>query len=84
MPVRADATTGEQIDPAQRLARTKGRSPRALLAETLADKLLTFNAGRSTVFGISGKDRSAIAMAGHGGKAFWMSTDSGDFVTTTY
>ncbi len=84
LPVRADATTGEQVDPAQRLARTKGRSPRALLAETVADKLLTFNAGRSKVFSISGKDRSAIAMAGHGGKAFWMSTDSGDFVTTTY
>jgi predicted AlkP superfamily pyrophosphatase or phosphodiesterase len=84
LPVRADATTGEQVDPAQRLARTKGRSPRALLAETVADKLLTFNAGRSKVFGISGKDRSAIVMAGHGGKAFWMSTDSGDFVTTSY
>jgi len=82
--VRAGASAGEQVDPAQRLARTSGRSPQSLLAETVADKLLKFNAGRSKVFGISGKDRSAIAMAGHAGKAFWMSTDSGDFVTTTY
>ena len=84
LPVRADIPTGEQVDPAQRLARTRGRSPRALLAETLADRLLISSAGRAKVFGVSGKDRSAIAMAGHGGKAFWMSTDSGDFVTTSY
>ena len=84
LPVRAEASMGEQVDPAQRLARTKGRSPRALLAETVADKLLKFSAGQAKVFGISGKDRGAIPMAGQGGKAFWMSTDSGDFVTTSF
>ena len=84
LPVRAHTSAAEQVDPAQRLARTSGRSPRSLLAETLGDRLLKFNAGRSKVFGISGKDRSAIAMAGHAGKAFWMSTDSGDFLTSTY
>jgi predicted AlkP superfamily pyrophosphatase or phosphodiesterase len=36
------------------------------------------------VFGVSGKDRGAVAMAGKAGKAFWMSSDSGDFVTSTY
>ena len=33
---------------------------------------------------MSGKDRSAVAMAGHVGKAFWYSTNTGDFVTSTY
>ncbi|MBW2693783.1 MAG: alkaline phosphatase family protein [Deltaproteobacteria bacterium] len=33
---------------------------------------------------MSGKDRSAVAMAGHVGKAFWYATDSGDMVTSNY
>ncbi len=82
--VREEQMTGDQVDPAQRLARTKGRSPRALLAETLTDKLLSYTGGRAKVYGVSGKDRSAVAMAGQGGKAFWFSTDSGDFVTSTW
>jgi predicted AlkP superfamily pyrophosphatase or phosphodiesterase len=82
--VREEQMSGDQVDPAQRLARTAGRSPRALLAQTLADKLLMYTGGRAKVFGVSGKDRSAVAMAGHGGKAFWFSTDSGDFVTADY
>ncbi len=84
LPVREEQMTGDQVDPAQRLARTKGRSPRALLAETLTDKLLSYTGGRAKVYGVSGKDRSAVAMAGQGGKAFWFSTDSGDFVTSTW
>ena len=84
LPVRKEQMTGDQVDPAQRLARTQGRSPRALLAETLADKLLSYTGGRAKVYGVSGKDRSAVAMAGQGGKAFWFSTDSGDFVTSTW
>ena len=84
LPVREEQMIGDQVDPAQRLARTKGRSPRALLAETLADKLLSYTGGRAKVFGVSGKDRSAVAMAGQGGKAFWYSTDSGDFVTSAW
>jgi predicted AlkP superfamily pyrophosphatase or phosphodiesterase len=84
LPVRESQQSGEQVDPAQRLARTQGRSPKALLAETLADKLLAFSAGQSKVFAVSGKDRSAVALAGRGGKAFWMSTDSGDFVTSSW
>ncbi len=84
LPVRAQQMTGDQVDPAQRLARTKGRSPRALLAETLADKLLSFTGGLAKVYSVSAKDRSAVAMAGKGGKAFWFSTDSGDFVNSTW
>jgi predicted AlkP superfamily pyrophosphatase or phosphodiesterase len=84
LPVRDAMQSGDQVDPAQKLSRTPGRSPQALLAETLADKLLAYTAGKSRVFAVSGKDRSAVAMAGKGGKAFWMSTDSGDFVTSSW
>ncbi|MHC5005825.1 MAG: alkaline phosphatase family protein [Planctomycetota bacterium] len=84
LPVRETEMTGAQVDPAQRLARTKGRSPQALLAETLADKLLAYTGGRARAYGVSGKDRGAVALAGRGGTAFWYSTDSGDFVTSTW
>ena len=84
LPVREGQQQGGQVDPAQKLSRTRGRSPQALLAETLADKLLAYSAGKSRVFAVSGKDRSAVALAGKGGKAFWMSTDSGDFVTSAW
>jgi predicted AlkP superfamily pyrophosphatase or phosphodiesterase len=81
---REETSEGEQVDPAQRRARTTGRSPRAILAPTLGDTLSAYYAGRSKVFGVSGKDRSAVSMAGHTGKAFWFSTDNGDFVTSKY
>jgi len=84
IPTREVEVKGDQVDPAQQLARTSGRSPRALLAETFADKLKAHTGGRSKVFAVSGKDRSAVAMGGRAGKAFWMSTDSGDFISSTY
>jgi predicted AlkP superfamily pyrophosphatase or phosphodiesterase len=84
LPVREQEQTGDQVDPAQQLARTPGRSPRALLAETYSDKLSTYTGRKAKVFAVSGKDRGAVALGGHNGKAFWMSTDSGDFVTTSY
>ena len=84
LPVREKQQQGEQVDPAQKLSRTQGRSPKTLLAETLADRMLASTGGKARVFGVSGKDRSAVALAGKGGKAFWMSTDSGDFVTSTW
>ena len=84
LPTREVEVKGEQVDPAQKMSRTQGRSPTAILAATLSDTLAVFNAGRSKIFGISGKDRGAVSMAGHAGKAFWFSTDSGDFVTSAY
>jgi len=84
IPTRKQKVTGAQVDPAQKLARTSGRSPRALLAETFADKLKAYTGGRARIFSVSGKDRGAVALAGKAGKAFWMSTDSGDFVTSSY
>ncbi len=84
IPTRKRSTKGEQVDPAQQLARTQGRSPAAILAATFGDGLAAYYGNRSKIFAVSGKDRSAVAMAGHVGKAFWFSIDSGDFVTSTY
>ena len=84
LPSRVESSEGEQVDPAQKLARTKGRSPSVLLAPTFGDALAAYNGGRSKIFGVSGKDRSAVAMAGKTGKAFWYSTDTGDFITSKY
>ena len=84
LPTRREQVQGEQVDPAQRKSRTQGRSPRAILAATLGDTLAAFTAGRARVFGVGGKDRSGVSMAGHVGKAFWFSTDTGDFVTSRY
>jgi len=84
LPSREREVTGEQVDPAQSLARTSGRSPRALLAESFADKLAAHTGGQAKIFGVSGKDRGAVALAGKAGKAFWISADNGDFVTSRY
>ena len=84
LPTREDALEGIQVDPAQKLARTKGRSPASILVETFSDRLKVFYGGRSKLFAVSGKDRGAVSMAGHTGKAFWFSTDNGDFVSSTY
>ena len=84
LPTRGEEVTAAQLDPTQRLSRSTGRSPRAILAPTLADTLAAFYGGRSKIFAVSGKDRGAVSMAGHAGKAFWFSTDTGDFVTSRY
>jgi predicted AlkP superfamily pyrophosphatase or phosphodiesterase len=84
LPTREQSSAGEQVDPAQKLARTKGRSPKVFLVPTFGDGLAAYYGGRSKIFGVSGKDRSAVAMAGKAGKAFWYSTDNGDFVTSRY
>ena len=84
LPTREAEAEGEQVDPAQKQSRTQGRSPRVLLAPTIGDGLAAYFGGRSKIFGVSGKDRSAVAMAGKTGKAYWFSTNTGDFVTSSY
>jgi predicted AlkP superfamily pyrophosphatase or phosphodiesterase len=84
LPTRDKVSKGENLDPAQKMSRTQGRSPRVILAPTFSDGLAAYYGGRSKIFGVSGKDRSAVSMAGHSGKAFWFSTDTGDFITSTY
>jgi predicted AlkP superfamily pyrophosphatase or phosphodiesterase len=81
---RENETQGVQVDPAQKKSRTQGRSPAVILAPTFSDGLAAYYGGRSKIFGVSGKDRSAVSMAGQAGKAFWYSTNTGDFVTSTY
>jgi len=84
LPSREQITTGDQVDPSQKISRTKGRSPRAIEVPAFVDTLAAYTVGKSKIFGVSGKDRSAVAMAGHVGKAFWFSTDNGDFITSGY
>jgi predicted AlkP superfamily pyrophosphatase or phosphodiesterase len=84
IPTRNSGMKGTQVDPAQKLSRTQGRSPSVILAPTFGDGLAAYYGGKSKIFGVSGKDRSAVSMAGHVGKAFWYSTNTGDFVTSTY
>jgi len=40
--------------------------------------------GRSKIFAVSVKDRGAVSLAGHAGKAFWFSKQNGEFVSSTY
>lgn len=84
LPVPGFGGDGVQVDPTQAAAETTGRSPANLLVTTFSDELFKSNAGRSRVIGISGKDRSAVTMAGHAGKAFWMSVATGAFETSSY
>jgi predicted AlkP superfamily pyrophosphatase or phosphodiesterase len=84
LPSRKEKVEGAQLDPAQKISRTQGRSPVSILASTFSDELAIHTAGQSKIFGVAGKDRSAVSMAGHAGKAFWFSTDTGDYVTSKY
>ena len=77
-----DAAT--EIDPTQRAARSDGRSPSAILVSTFGDELTLKLGGNAKVFGVSVKDRGAISMAGHTGKAFWFSKSSGEFITSSF
>ena len=73
-----------EIDPTQKTARSDGRSPSPILVSTFSDELTLSQGGNSKVFGISVKDRGAISMAGHTGKAFWFSKKSGEFITSRF
>ncbi|UCF35127.1 MAG: alkaline phosphatase family protein [Phycisphaerales bacterium] len=84
LPSRAEESKDVEIDPTQKLARTKGRSPAAILASTFSDELAVHFGGRSKIFGVSVKDRGAVSMAGHAGKAYWFSKETGDFITSTF
>ncbi len=80
----ADVDRKTEIDPTQKAARVEGRSPNNILTSTLSDEMAIHFAGRSKIFAVSVKDRGAVSMAGHTGKAFWFSKASGAFVTSTY
>ena len=80
----ADVDKKTEIDATQKTARSSGRSPANILVSTLSDELALHTAGRAKIFGVSVKDRGAVSMAGHAGKAFWFSKQSGEFVTSRF
>ena len=73
-----------EIDHTQKTARSDGRSPSRILVSTFSDELMLNQGGKSKVFGVSVKDRGAVSMAGHAGKAFWFSKKSGEFITSRF
>jgi arylsulfatase A-like enzyme len=56
----------------------------AILTTTFSDELGLLTAGKAKIFGVSVKDRGAVSMAGHTGKAFWFSKAANQFVTSSY
>jgi predicted AlkP superfamily pyrophosphatase or phosphodiesterase len=82
--VGADVDQKTEIDPTQKAAKADGRSPNNILTSTLSDEMAIHFAGRSKIFAVSVKDRGAVSLAGHAGKAFWFSKASGEFVTSNY
>jgi len=82
--VGADVDQKTEIDPTQKAAKVDGRSPGAILSSTFSDELAVHYGARSKIFGVSVKDRGAVSLAGHAGKAFWFSKSTGEFVTSNY
>lgn len=60
-----------------------GTSPYNIKVTTVGDELIYAN-GKSKVIAISGKDRSAIGLAGRNGIAYMHSTLTGRFITSDY
>lgn len=80
----ADVDQSTEIDASQKLASSDGRSPGNIMVTTFGDELFLKTNGKSKIFGVSVKDRGAVTLAGHTGKAFWFSKSKGDFITSTY
>jgi predicted AlkP superfamily pyrophosphatase or phosphodiesterase len=82
--VGADVNAKTEIDPTQKAAKVDGRSPNNILSSTFSDEMAIHYAGRAKIFAVSVKDRGAVSLAGHAGKAFWFSKATGEFVTSNY
>lgn len=80
----ADVDKDTEIDPTQKTAATSGRSPQKIRVTTFSDELHQVTGGEAKVFGVSVKDRGAVSLAGHAGKAFWFSKANASFVTSSY
>lgn len=72
-----------EVDASQ-VSKTEGRSPKTIATTTFSDELSLSYGSQAKIFAVSGKDRGAVAMAGHMGKAFWYSTKNGQFASSTY
>jgi predicted AlkP superfamily pyrophosphatase or phosphodiesterase len=62
----------------------EGSAPVQILTTTFSDEMALATNGNSHIFAVSEKDRAAIPLAGHYGKAFWFNTNNGQFNTSTY
>ncbi|RKZ54966.1 MAG: alkaline phosphatase family protein, partial [Gammaproteobacteria bacterium] len=80
----ADIDKDTEVDASQALASTDGRSPANILVSTFSDELALATNGKAKIFAASVKDRGAVTLAGHSGKAFWFSKTSGEFITSSY
>ena len=80
----ADIDDSTEVDSSQAIAGTDGRSPANILVSTFSDELSLYTNSKSKIFGVSVKDRGAITLAGHNGKAFWFSKTSGEFITSSF
>jgi len=80
----ADVDESTELDASQVLASTDGRSPANIITTTFSDELRLKTNGQAKIFGVSVKDRGAITLAGHTGKAFWFSKSNGEFITSSY
>ena len=80
----SDVDKETELDSSQKLASTDGRSPANILVTTFSDELNLSANGKAKIFGVSVKDRGAVTLAGHTGKAFWFSKNSNEFITSSY
>ncbi len=80
----ADVDKSSEVDASQKLASTDGRSPANIMVSTFSDELSFHTNGQAKIFAVSVKDRGAVTLAGHAGKAFWFSKASGEFITSNY
>lgn len=80
----AGVNKSTEIDPTQKVATEDGRSPDPILSTTFSDELAISSNGESKIFSVSVKDRGAISLGGHSGKAFWFSKAESEFVTSNY
>jgi len=62
----------------------RGAPHNNILTSTFSDELAVYFAGQSKIFAVAVKDRGAVSLAGHAGKAFWFSKAGGEFVTSSY
>jgi len=80
----ADIDEETELDASQKLASTDGRSPANIMVTTFSDELAQTTNRKAKIFGVSVKDRGAVTLAGHAGKAFWFSKKSGEFITSSF
>ena len=79
-------TQDDSVDPVGTDNRKKGcMSPRNLLASTIGDQIRMHTDFEAKVIGVSYKDRAAILPAGRSANAaYWLDTQNGQFITSTY